>query len=82
MSQAITIAVYHITFLLIASVLYFLSTTTTYLLDRHVGRGEAGGADFGPALTARPPRFLAPRMSRPSRFSDLATCLQGVPPIC
>ena len=47
----------------------------------NTGMLEGGGKegvrppDFGPALTARPPRFLAPRITRPSRFSDLATCL-------
>ena len=47
------------------------------------GHGEAGGAyapppDFDPILTARPPRFLAPRITRPSRFSDIATCLDSI----
>ena len=37
--------------------------------------GRTNPPDFGPALTACPPRFLAPRITRPSRFSDLATCL-------
>ena len=36
---------------------------------KHVGKGKAGGA------YAPPPRFSAPRITRPSRFSDLATCL-------
>ena len=45
------------------------------------GGGKEGvrPPDFGPALTARPPRFLAPRITRPSRFSDLATCLEWGP---
>ena len=42
--------------------------------------GRQGGQlppppDFGPAFTACPLRFLAPRITCPSRFSDLATCL-------
>jgi hypothetical protein len=45
---------------------------TSTIPDRQ-GRGEA---DFGPALTAHPPRFLAPRTTPPPpRFSDLVICL-------
>jgi hypothetical protein len=50
--------------------------------SRHVGRGEAVGAaappDSGPAFTACPTRFLAPLITRPPRFSDLATCLSSI----
>ena len=35
-------------------------------------------------MLAPPPRFLAPRITRPLRFSDLATCLLPDPsiPVC
>ena len=39
------------------------------------GKGAYSQPDFGPVLTARPSRFLAPHITRPSRFSNLATCL-------
>ena len=32
------------------------------------GRGGYVHPDFSPALTARPPRFLASRITRPSRY--------------
>ena len=52
------------------------------LLFRHVGRGEAGGADAPPVfgrsvnpISTRGGTLSPPSTTRPPRFSDLATCL-------